>query len=232
MSADDFAYLEVTSTGQASVVRVTPAGAIDVMDLPAPAAESDYPLNVDALAIGASGELGVIRLPSGAEPASALDPALLLVPGQAASALAPWSTIVTADDPSCKSDPSGWRATIQTAESWLRLVGPSFDPPPDAPMLARVRWNNARVCVEAVEVRAPDVHVSTASTPVRPPVERGATAQPWEGSVESWVVAKFASAPSPASASASAPSAAVASRVGIISGVEVRQPLSCALVAR
>ena len=106
-----------------------------------------------ALAIGPQGALAVLRLPSASEPASAGDPALLLpLGGGPPLALAPWSTLVSADDPACRGDASGYRALIHTASPWLRLRGAPNARDPVGVMSARVRWGASRVCLEALEL--------------------------------------------------------------------------------
>jgi hypothetical protein len=228
MGPDDLALLEEDATGKARVVRVTQTGALSAFELPPPPSTASYPVNVDALAVGPKGELGVIRMPSAAEPASAMDPALLLDPsahgsgGAQVSALAPWSALISADDPACKSDASGWRATIQTVAAWIKLSGTDTNAQDDAPMVARVRWSASRVCLEAVELRAEDIQMSTSGSASALPAlgfghrRFGGASLAWEGPVENWVVVRFGTGGS-------------AARVGIMPGVEIHQALTCAL---
>ncbi len=220
LGADDFAVLEVDQNGKGRVARVTASGLVAVFEVPAPPTAQSYPANNDALAIGPKGELAVLRTPSGGEPSSAFDPALLLAPGATVTALAPWSTLTPAEDAACKSDTGGWRATIQTQIAWIRLSGADTTAMDDTPMVARVRWSATRVCLEAVELRAEDIQMTTTGAPGGGigPGGRRWQPMPWEGPVENWVVARFAGAAS-------------AGRVGIIPGIEIRQPLTCALGA-
>ena len=94
------------------------------------------------------------------------DPAVLVLPGAPAVALAPWSTLTSADDPACKADPAGWR--VDRADH--RAVAPprrrrrSARDARTRPMLARVRWSPARACLEAVEVRTQDMTLSSGTT--------------------------------------------------------------------
>lgn len=217
LGADDFAVLEVDQMGRARVARVTSTGAVAVFEVPAPPTPTAYPVNLDALAVGPKGELAVIRIPSGSEPSSANDPALLLVPGSPVTALAPWSTLTSADDPACKAD-AGWRATIQTQAAWIKLTGADTSAMEDTPMVARVKWSATRACLEAVELRAEDIQMVATGAGVSPGMGLGRRWQPmpWEGPVENWVVAKLAGGAS-------------AGRVGVIPGIEIRQPLTCAL---
>ncbi len=160
---DEIAILALDSNGSGRVVRLGPSGVSDGFEVPAPPQGSLYPANVDALAVGPGGELGLLRTPSGADPPTAADPALLMIPGAAPVALAPWSTLTSAEDPACRADASGFRAVVQTAGPWIRLVGAEPTPDEDAPMLARVRWSRQRVCLDAVELRAADTAVSSDS---------------------------------------------------------------------
>ncbi len=65
--------------------------------------------------------------------------------------LAPWSTLALADDPACKADPSGYRVTVQVTGEWLKPESAQDKPEGAAPLFARVRWSEARVCLEGVE---------------------------------------------------------------------------------
>ncbi len=204
------AWLEEDASGQARVMRLGSSSLPSVaFSIDAPPSAELYPANVDALAVGPRGELAILRTPSGSEPPSALDPAVLVMPNASAVPLAPWSTVVSADDPTCKSDAGGWRATVQAVAPWLRLAGGSdFASPPDATMLARVRWSDQRVCLEGVEVRAADVSGAAPSTS-----QYGSV---WDQALETWVVARFAGGAS-------------AGRVLVVPGAELRQPLDCAI---
>lgn len=210
LDGDAAAWLEEDSSGQAHVVRVGSSSVpTQVYALDAPPGAELYPANVDALAVGPRGELAVLRVPSGAEPPSALDPALLVMPGAPAVPLAAWSTLLPADDPACKSDGAGWRATVQALGPWLRLAGSAeLRGGDDAPMLARVRWSPARVCLEAVELRAPDTTVPAPST--------SQFGSAWDQPLETWIVARYAGGAS-------------AGRIAVTAGAELRQPLECTL---
>jgi hypothetical protein len=171
---DELAILELDSNGSGHVIKVGPFGVSDLFDVPSPPQASLYPANVDALAVNSRGDLGVIRTPSGGDPPSAADPALLVVTGAPPVPLAPWATLASVDDEACRADTTGWHAIIQTVAPWIRLVGSEPEPDEDAPMLARVRWSAQRVCLEAVELRAADTALSSDST------------------VETWTVARLA----------------------------------------
>ncbi|HWA78395.1 MAG TPA: hypothetical protein VG937_38935 [Polyangiaceae bacterium] len=103
--------------------------------------------NPEAIAVGPRGELAVLRMPSGATPATADDPALLLTPSSEPIALASWSTLELASSPACLASHDGYRALIQTPESWLDAEPGGAD----SAMSAIVRWSSSRVCLEAVE---------------------------------------------------------------------------------
>ena len=80
----------------------------------------------------------------------------------------------------------------------------------DTPSFARVRWSQARVCVEGIEVRVADL-----KTTAREVSSEGTTsASPRD--VESWVIARFTGTPS-------------ASRVGVTAGNDVHHALECAV---
>jgi hypothetical protein len=116
-----------------------------------PPPDADVPLTPDALAVGASGELAMIRVTTRAPP-SADAPALLLRPNAVPAALAPWSTLAVAGAPECEGM-KGYRAVIATAEPWLRL-GADDDLDTHRVGFALVRWSSERVCLDAIEVPA------------------------------------------------------------------------------
>ncbi len=197
--SDEAALLELDSTGLARVFKVGANGASDLFDVNLVAGEPYYPANPDALAIGAKNELAVIRTPSGSDPPSAEDPALLLVPSMPPSPLAPWSQLELADSAACKAETGGHRATLSLVAPWIRVTTPELRVE-DGPMLARVRWTQSRVCLEGFEVRLPPVTVRAAPT-------MGSA----EVSLATWLVAR----------------GSTFARVGVADGVEWRQPLEC-----
>jgi hypothetical protein len=215
LEGNSVAWLEEDSSGQARVMRLGAGGApLAALEIEAPPSADLYPANIDALAVGPRGELAVVRTPSGSEPPSAGDPAVLLVPGAPVLTLAPWSTLTPADDPACKADAAGYRVTVQTIAPWLRLKAASEDlrAMEDSFMLVRLKWSPARACLEGVELRTQDMSVGSPGGPGSP----SAWGTAWDAPVESWVVARFARD-------------VVAGRVVVIAGAELRQPLECKL---
>jgi hypothetical protein len=205
LGGGEFAVLMIGSEGNLEVFKLGAGGVASVHRAPAPGDSSLNPANTDALAVGAQGALAILRTPSGAEPPSAADPALLLPLGSGpVIALAPWSTLISADEPACRGDLSGYRAIVQPAEPWLRVRGgtkPRDGITVSTGMLARVRWGANRVCLEAVEI-------ADGSRTMREGVE-----------VETAVVARFTGKTS------------AAGRVGVTAGAEIHQALSCKLGA-
>jgi hypothetical protein len=201
-SADEAAFLEVDSSGVGHVFKVGSGGVSDLFDVSPTANEMYYPANPDALAIGPKGELAILRTPSGSDPASALDPALLIVQATPPAALAPWSDLKLADDPACKAEPGGYRATLQLIAPWIRVTTPELRVE-DAPMIARVRWTAKRICLEGFEVRLPAVAL-------RIPQRGGFES----GTFGTWLVGKGSSF----------------ARVAVSDGIEWRQPLECSVV--
>jgi hypothetical protein len=145
--------LAVTGDGASEIFKITAGGISPIDRLAAPPSSDLYPANPDALALGPQGALALIRMPSAAEPPSLNDPALLLpLGGGAPTALAPWSTLISADDPACRGDASGYRALIHTSAPWVRVRGAPTGRELTGVMSARVRWGVSRVCLEAIEV--------------------------------------------------------------------------------
>jgi hypothetical protein len=200
---DEAALLEVDSSGVGHVFKLGSSGISDLFDVSPTASETYYPANPDALAIGPKGELAILRAPSGSDPASALDPAYLIVQAMPPSPLAPWSELKLADDPGCKSEPGGYRAVLQIVAPWIKITTPELRVD-EAPMIARVRWTPKRLCLEGFEVKLPSVSMrlpsgSGASEPI---------------TFATWLVAKGSSF----------------ARVGVTDGVEWRQALECTVV--
>lgn len=75
-----------------------------------------------------------------------------------AVALAPWSSVVTADDPRCKAGEKGaWRAIVMIDPSqWLEIAPRSLGVQPARQGMALVRWGRERVCLEALDVAVSD----------------------------------------------------------------------------
>jgi hypothetical protein len=202
LSNDEAAFLELEGSGVGHVFKQGGGGVTDLFDINPTANDAAfYPANPDALAVGPRGDLAVIRTGSGSDPSSTHDPALLLVSAMPPVALAPWSSLKLADDPACKEP--GWRTTLQVIAPWLRLSTPEMRAE-DMPMIARVKWNEKRVCLEGVEIKLPDVSV-------RAPGANGSESM----KVASWLVAR----------------GSTYARVAIAEGIEWRQPLECTIVA-
>jgi hypothetical protein len=121
-----------------------------VFEMPRPAT----PLHPDALAVGAGGELAVIRLASGDSPPDAADPAILLRPDKPLAVLAPWASAQPANSPDCKADRGGYRAIVRVADRWFDVRGLDRGSGGGGSTLARVRWSPNRLCVEAIDVDA------------------------------------------------------------------------------
>lgn len=203
LPGDETAILDSMNGGSDShVYKIGPNGVVDLFSFAA-ANATYHPANPDALAIGPKGELGIVRTPSGSDPPSELDPAYVVVQGAPPAQLASWSTVKPADDPACKSEPGGWRTTVQSIGSWIRLQNPELKVD-DFPMLARVRWTANRVCLEGFELRLPAVTVAFP--------QKGMSQQSTPTST--WLVAK----------------GATFARVSVAEGIEWRQPLECTTV--
>ncbi|MBS2013898.1 MAG: hypothetical protein JST00_13495 [Deltaproteobacteria bacterium] len=201
LPGDDVAFLELEGSGVGHVFRTSGSTTSDLFDVSPTIADTGfYPANPDALAINAKGDLAILRTASGSDPASAADPAILMVPSMPPVALAPWSTLRTMDDPACKEP--GWRATLQTILPWVRITSPELRVL-DIPMVARVKWNEKRVCLEGLEVKLPDVSMRVPGAGGHEPLKVG-----------SWLVLR----------------GNTFTRVAVADGVEWRQPMECTVV--
>lgn len=203
LPGDETAILETEANGAIShVYKVGPGGLVDLFDVTG-VSDMYHLANPDALAVGPKNELAIIRTPSGSEPPSTFDPAYAVVQGGPATQLAPWSTMKLADDPACKSDPGGYRTTVQAVGPWIRVTNPEIKVE-DAPMLARVRWTANHVCVEGFEVKMPPLNLSIK-----------ASGTSITTTTSTWLVAK----------------GGTFARVSVAEGIEWRQPLECTIVS-
>lgn len=201
VSGDDVAFLELEPSGVGHVFKTTGSSLTDLFDVSPTIADTQfYPANPDALAVNAKGELAILRTASGTDPSSTHDPALLMVPATPPAPLAPWSTLRMMDDPACKEP--GWRTTIQTIAPWVRITTPELRVD-EIPMVARVKWNEKRVCLEGLEVKLADVAIRVQGTGGNEPMKVG-----------SWLVAR----------------GTTFARIAITEGIEWRQPMECSLV--
>lgn len=202
LPGDETAILEAEpNSAAAHVYKIGPGGVVDLFDL---GGGSDvHPANPDALAVGPKNELAIIRTPSGGEPPSDFDPAYVVLQNGPPVPLAAWSTMKLADDPACKSEPGGYRATIQAIGPWIRVTNPDLKIE-EGPMIARVRWTPRRVCVEAFEVKMPRAKFTVAMSGSNLPVTAG-----------TWLVAK----------------GSTFARVSTAEGIEWRQPIECSTVS-
>ena len=192
--------LNVGADGSLEVLEVQAGKAHRLFQMPGLDA-SLYPTNPDALALGVYGALAVLRTPSGNEPATSADPALLFHQDGTVSPLAPWSRLFLADAPECRPAPNDFRTVLQTSRAWLHLVDaglPVTTEVLDAGMFAVLRVNSERLCLEAVELGAA-------------PAERQDSAK------ETRLAARFVG------------SHRGAARLAFAAGFELRQPLSCSL---
>lgn len=153
--------------GTLDVVEFTAGRARRLFQIPGSA---HYPSNSDALAIGEQGALAVLRTASGSEPATSVDPAVLLHEDGNVSVLAPWSRLFLADAPECKPVASDYRAVLQTSRAWLQLIDasePVSEEVLQRGMFAMLRGNAERLCLEGVELAAPAVERLESSNETR-----------------------------------------------------------------
>jgi hypothetical protein len=118
----------------------------------------------DAIAVAPDGSIGILRMPSGVEPATEDDPALFLTGSSPPVELAPWSKVEMASSAACQGDREGYRAVIQTGLPWIAIEGSlgfHFRTPG---MSAMVRWDKDRVCMESVEVGYREMEDSSSPT--------------------------------------------------------------------
>jgi hypothetical protein len=104
------------------------------------------------LAVDRSGRALPLYLPVGIRAPTQADP-LVVVDGERTILLAPWTTLAPAVSTVCHSAADDLRFTLQLTEGWLRvdLDDSRFWGQVRWPMLALLRGNEKRLCLEAVE---------------------------------------------------------------------------------
>jgi hypothetical protein len=127
--------------------------------------------------------------------------------------LAPWSTLVTADDAACRADKKGYRALVNVDPSlWFSLDSAKL---PGVTLgkqgIALVRWSEERVCLEGIDVAVIDPR-------------RRADSPSGESLVVRWGAAPAAKAG--AKDKDAVPPGQV---VGALRSLELMQPLTCSL---
>lgn len=165
LGEDKLAVLMVSSDATTRLLELQPGKSRAISTVPPPPKREAYPANTDALGIDSSGAMAVIRMPSGATPPTADDPAWLLRGSEAPVALAPWSTLQSVDQQACQADTSGHRAILQLPQGWVDVRDAGVPASEALPMLAMVRWNAQRVCLEAAVVAGAEVEVRQTNVP-------------------------------------------------------------------
>jgi hypothetical protein len=129
-----------------------PPGSAPAGAPPGPLPMPDLRLDsADAIAVDKNQKVGILRLPSGWNPATAASPAMWLTKDTPPVELAPWSTLELASSPACSRTDDGVRAIFQTPRAWAKVAGSGgFFREPG--MTALVRWSVTRVCLEAIEL--------------------------------------------------------------------------------
>lgn len=124
----------------------------------------------EVLAIRSDGTLAAGYLPVGPEPPSRGDP-LRLVSSSSAFPLAEWSTWMPANAAGCAPAVDDYRFTLRLESPWLTLVLPRVEPSygyvTERRMLALLRANAQRVCIEGVEIAGLRHTTEVASVPLR-----------------------------------------------------------------
>jgi hypothetical protein len=153
LERDGSLLLLATDGASARVWRFRQGAGVELFGVPSSPLRSSHPTS-DALGISEKGDVVVLRFPSGANPPTKDDPPLVFAPNKSIEELAPWSSVRLAQDPAC-ANRSGYRAIVVTPSSWLKLVHGATDVSEGWGMIAAVRWSKERVCLEAVELAAP-----------------------------------------------------------------------------
>ncbi|HTJ84106.1 MAG TPA: hypothetical protein VL400_20445, partial [Polyangiaceae bacterium] len=138
-------------SGTVHVRTLGPGRTDELFALPPPPSSELAPQTPDTVALSDDGAIGVIRVLGFGAPTSSA-PALLLLPGAAPVALAPWSTLEDATSPACAAG-HGFHAVITSRAPWVRFGAPLEDGS-DHVMIAKVRWGTDRVCLDGIEVSA------------------------------------------------------------------------------
>jgi hypothetical protein len=127
-----------------------------------------------ALAVASDGRIGVIGFVDTERPPSPDTPAWLVVRGESPRELAPWESLVPGDADECRESAGLFSAILSLPGGWLDLHDSLDLPRASRPLLAQVRWGEARVCLDAVEMAVGDPQDTTATVIARFAPERAA----------------------------------------------------------
>ncbi len=130
----------------------------------------EFPASASALAVGSSGEPALFFNAVGTDPPSEQEPALMVRSAAELLKLPAWSTLKLANAPECATGAGDYRVLIRAPQAWLELAFASnrlSTSDVDGEMLALVRVDAARFCLEAVELAAPEVVSGDFTIPTR-----------------------------------------------------------------
>jgi hypothetical protein len=130
----------------------------------------EYPAAASSLAVGAEGEVALFFGSVSVDPPNEREPAVLIRSAAEPLSLPPWSTLKPASAPDCAPGPSDYRVLVRAARPWLKVVqagNPLGADIVEGPMLALLRVNQARFCLEAVELGANQIDSHDLPIPTR-----------------------------------------------------------------
>ncbi len=130
----------------------------------------EFRASASALAIGSSAEPALFFKSVGSDPPSDRDPALIVRPAGEPLKLPAWTTLKLASAAECAASADDHRVLIRAQHAWFELTFASnrlSTSDVDGEMLALVRVNGARFCLEAVELAAPEVVSGDFTIPTR-----------------------------------------------------------------
>jgi hypothetical protein len=112
------------------------------------------PGELRGLAVSGDGQVSAVYGPVGADPPSTEDPVFVRGEG-GISTMPSWTTLRAATAPECAKSAGDARALFRVDESWIALDLPALTPnayQSGTPMMALVRFDEQRLCLEAVEL--------------------------------------------------------------------------------
>jgi hypothetical protein len=148
---DEISLLLLRKDGGARIVAATSNDVRTVADIePTVFAAKDTFL--ETLAVDRSGRLAILATYDSSRPPTRESPAKLVVPGEPPRSLAPWDEILLGNVKECAPSPDLWSAIVTVPEPWLELHDAKVPVREKRPFVARVRWSETRLCLDAVEI--------------------------------------------------------------------------------
>jgi hypothetical protein len=153
---DELALLLLRKDGGARILAATSKDLRVVSEIEPSVLDGQHSC-IETLGLHDGGRVAVIAIADCGRPPTKESPAKILVPGDPVRTLAAWNTVMPGNAPECRGEKGAWNAILSLPQTWLQLRDAYVPMEKSGTFIARVRWSEARVCLDAVEIPAGDV---------------------------------------------------------------------------